>query len=59
MKYVLLICDNEVDPPSHEELAADPVHDEFQATLNRRGTSLGGARPVSYTHLTLPTILRV
>ena len=44
MKYVLLICDNEVDPPSHEELAVDPVHDEFQKTLDRRGTSLGGAR---------------
>ena len=26
MKYVLLICDDEVDPPSMEEMSADPVN---------------------------------
>jgi hypothetical protein len=52
MKYVLLICDDEVDPPSHEELAVDPVHEEFQATLDRRGKSLGGARLRPSSHAT-------
>jgi hypothetical protein len=52
MKYVLLICDNEVDPPSHEELAVDPVHAEYQAALDQRGTSLGGARLRPSSHAT-------
>lgn len=41
MKYVLLFCDNEVDPPSMEDLRADPVH---QAWLERSGPELWGAR---------------
>jgi hypothetical protein len=42
MKYVLLICDDEVDPPTMDELDADPVH---QAWLEQsRGPELWGAR---------------
>jgi hypothetical protein len=44
MKYVLLICDDEVDAPSNEELDADPVHQAWIADLERRGARLGGAR---------------
>jgi len=52
MKYVLLICDNEVDPPTNEELAVDPVHDAYQAALDRRATPLGGARLRPSSHAT-------
>jgi hypothetical protein len=44
MKYVLLICDDETASPSNEELAADPVHQAWQADLDRRGAKLFGAR---------------
>jgi hypothetical protein len=44
MKYVLLICDDETNSPSNEELAADPVHQAWLADLDRRGGRLGGAR---------------
>ncbi len=44
MKYVLLICDDESDPPSNEDLAADPVHQAWEADLERRGGRLFGAR---------------
>ena len=44
MKYVLLICDDESASPSNEELAADPVHREWVADLERRGARLGGVR---------------
>ena len=44
MKYVLLICDDESVLPSMEELAVDPVHQEYEATLTRRGDMLFGAR---------------
>jgi hypothetical protein len=52
MKYVLLICDDEVDPPSNEELAVDPVHQEYRAALDQRGASLGGARLRPSSHAT-------
>ncbi len=52
MKYVLLICDDEVDPPSHEELAVDPVHQDYWAHLERHGGSLGGARLRPSSHAT-------
>lgn len=42
MKYVLLICDDEVDPPSTEEMAADPVHRVWEEKV--RGSELFGAR---------------
>jgi hypothetical protein len=44
MKYVLLICDDEVGAPSNEELDADPVHQVWLADLERRGGKLAGAR---------------
>ncbi|MGH3244236.1 MAG: YciI family protein, partial [Spirillospora sp.] len=44
MKYVLLICDDEVDSPSNEEMAADPVHQAWQADLARRGAEVVGIR---------------
>ncbi|TDC48333.1 transcription initiation protein [Actinomadura sp. KC345] len=42
MKYVLLICDNEVDPPTMEELGADPVHQAWEDKV--RGSELWGER---------------
>jgi len=44
MKYVLLICDDETDPPSNEDLAADPVHQAYRADLERRGAEVLGLR---------------
>lgn len=44
MKYALLICDDETASPSNEDLAADPVHQEWLADLNRRGGALTGVR---------------
>ncbi|TDC96138.1 YciI family protein [Actinomadura sp. 7K507] len=44
MKYVLLICDDEVVSPSNEELADDPVHQAWQADLERRGAEVMGER---------------
>ena len=44
MKYLLLICDDEVDAPSNEELDADPVHQRWAADLDRRGAGLTGVR---------------
>src|SRR4051794_16083382 len=44
MKYALLICDDESASPSNEELAADPVHQRWQADLDRRGAKVFGAR---------------
>lgn len=44
MKYVLLICDDETDAPTNEELAADPTHRAWLADLERRGGALFGAR---------------
>lgn len=35
MKYVLLICDDESNSPTNE-LAADPVHQDWLADMNRR-----------------------
>lgn len=49
MKYLLMMCDDEVDPPSNEEIAADPVH---VAWLERLGTELWGARLRPSTHAT-------
>ena len=49
MKYVLLICDDEVDSPSNEQLAADPVHQAWLENLHRLGevTASGRLRPVA------------
>jgi hypothetical protein len=44
MKYVLLICDNEVDPPSNAEIEVDPVHVRWSEDLERRRAKLYGAR---------------
>ena len=44
MKYALLICDDEKVSPSNEELETDPVHQAWQADLDRRGGELGGVR---------------
>jgi hypothetical protein len=44
MKYVLLICDDEANSPTNEELAADPVHQAWEADLERRGAELAGER---------------
>lgn len=44
MKYVLLICDDETNPPTNEELAADPVYRTWAADLERRGAELAGER---------------
>ncbi|WP_328387861.1 YciI family protein [Nocardia sp. NBC_00416] len=44
MKYVLLICDDETDAPTNEEIAADPAHRAWAADVDRRGRRLGGAR---------------
>jgi hypothetical protein len=44
VKYALLICDDEQVSPSNEELAADPVHQAWQADLDRRGARLTGMR---------------
>lgn len=42
MKYVLLICDDEIDPPSMEKMRADPVHRVWEEKV--RGSELWGAR---------------
>lgn len=52
MKYVLLICDDESDPPSNEDLANDPVHQTWADDLERRGAKLFGARLRSVTDAT-------
>lgn len=44
MKYVLLICDDEVDAPSNEDLDADPVHQSWLADLERRQARIAGVR---------------
>jgi hypothetical protein len=44
MKYVLLICDDESDSPSNEELRADPVHQAWWEDVQRRGGLLAGQR---------------
>jgi hypothetical protein len=44
MKYVLLICDDEVDAPTNDQLAADPVHKAWLDDLHRRGGVIGMAR---------------
>jgi hypothetical protein len=44
MKYVLLICDDETDAPTNEEMAADPVFRTWLADLERRDAELAGER---------------
>lgn len=44
MKYVLLICDDETASPSMAEIAADPAFKAYDDEVDRRGTSLAGAR---------------
>ena len=41
---MLLICDDEKVSPTNEESVADPAYQAYAANLERRGTSLGGAR---------------
>ncbi len=42
MKYVLLVCDDEIDPPTMEEMGADPVHRVWEEKI--RGSEVWGAR---------------
>jgi hypothetical protein len=44
MKYVLLFCDDETDPPTPQEVAVDPVHQSWRTDLDRRDVYRGGAR---------------
>lgn len=44
VKYVFLICDDETISPSMAEIASDPAHQAYDAELQRRGGTLGGAR---------------
>lgn len=44
MKYMLMMCDDEVDPPGNEELERDPVHRAWLAAIEARGGRLMGAR---------------
>ena len=44
MKYVLLMCDEEAESPSNEELWADPVHQAWWEDVQRRGGLLAGQR---------------
>jgi hypothetical protein len=44
MKYVLLICDDEVDAPTNEQLGADPVHTAWLDDLRRRGGAISMVR---------------
>jgi hypothetical protein len=48
MKYALLICDDEVDAPTNEQLAADPGHTSWLADLHRRSQvrAMARLRPV-------------
>ncbi|WP_214403672.1 YciI family protein [Pseudonocardia lacus] len=48
MKYVLLICDDEVDAPTNEQLATDPAHTSWLAELHRRSDvrAMARLRPV-------------
>ncbi len=48
MKYVLLICDDEVDAPTNEQLAADAGHTSWLEDLNRRSEvqAMARLRPV-------------
>ncbi|MCO1659895.1 YciI family protein [Pseudonocardia humida] len=48
MKYVLLICDDEVDAPTNEQLAADPGHTSWLQELTRRSDvqAMARLRPV-------------
>jgi hypothetical protein len=44
MKYVLLICDDETDSPSMEELEADPRNQAFVREIERLSAKSIGAR---------------
>lgn len=44
MRYMLLICDDETRMPSPADIAADPVHQAWQADLDRRGAEVFGQR---------------
>ena len=44
MKYILLICDDETDAPSMEEIATNPAYRAYDAEVQRRGGNYGGAR---------------
>ncbi|RFS84236.1 transcription initiation protein [Actinomadura spongiicola] len=44
MRYALLICDDETDAPSNEEIAADPAHRAWCADVARRGAEVIGVR---------------
>ena len=42
-----------------EAVMNDLLHDDFKFTMHKSGNVLGKSDAVSYTHLTLPTILLV
>jgi hypothetical protein len=44
MRYVLLMCDDESESPSNEELWADPAHQAWWEDVQRRGGLLAGQR---------------
>ncbi|MBB5790224.1 YciI family protein [Jiangella mangrovi] len=44
MRYMLLICDDETRMPSQAEMAADPVHQAWEADLQRRDAERLGVR---------------
>ena len=44
MKYMLLICDDETRMPSMAQMEADPVHQAWQADLDRRDAERFGMR---------------
>lgn len=58
MKYVLLICDDESDPPTNEDLEIDPVHQAWSADLERRCAKLFGARLRSVADATTVRVRR-
>jgi hypothetical protein len=58
MKYALLICDDESNPPSNEEMDADPVHQAWLADLNRRHARVFGARLRSVADATTVRVRR-
>ncbi|HEY9314364.1 YciI family protein [Williamsia sp.] len=41
---MLLICDDEKDAPSNEEIKADPEYQKWDAEVARRAVRFGGAR---------------
>ena len=44
MKYALLLTDDEIDPPTDDELGVDPVHRRWIDHLRSHGGMIAGAR---------------